>query len=210
MIEPRTHRAPRGRFVEGLASLGSLAGAGLLILVALAVGSLIPASDENIEHRQRPYAVQGGVGDTRSTDKLDIRVAGVRGAGKIKDDDRTHDTGGVWIIVKVRVATRTEAGLIPYAAARDRHGRIYELSSRIEQSLNGRMLQPGIPLTGELVFEVPKDAATDLTVLFADNSLDRRMDRQVEIALPTVDKATVDRWLADAATTLIDTEVSTA
>lgn len=208
MSEPGSHRAPRGRFAEGLASIGSLTGAGLLILVALAVGSLIPGSDEDVDHQERPFAVRGAVGDTRSTRDLDVRVTGVRGAGKIKDDERTHDTGGVWIIVKLRVATRTEAGLIPYAAVRDGKGRTFRLSSRIEQSLDGRTLQPGIPLTGELVFEVPRDAASDLTVLFADSSLDRRMDLQVEIALPKVDRATVDRWAAAAPTTVIDTEVT--
>jgi hypothetical protein len=205
---PGTHRAPRGRFAEGLVSLGSLVGAGLLILVALAVASLIPRSDADVEHQQRPFAVRGGVGDTRSTRALDIRVLGVRGAGKITDGDRTHDTGGVWVIVKVRVATRTEAGLIPYAAVRDDRGRTFWHSARIEQPLDGRFIQPGIPLTGELVFEVPKDAATHLTALFADNSLDQRMDRQVEIALPTVDRATVDGWAATPPTALMETEVS--
>jgi hypothetical protein len=208
MTEIGSHRAPRGRIAESLASTGALVGAGALILAALAVGSLIPGSDENIEHRERPFVAAGQVGDQRSTREIDITVTEVRGVGKIKGDKRIHDTAGIWVIVKVRVTARAEAGIIGYAAVRDSDGRTFELSARIEQPLEGRTLQPGIPVTGELVFEMPRDAATDLTVLFADRAFDRRMDVQVEIDLPEVDRAQVDRWAAAGPTTVAETEVA--
>jgi hypothetical protein len=57
---------------------------------------------------------------------------------------------------------------IGYAAVRDSQGRTWEASNRFEQPLvrqfGGHQLQPGIPVEAEIAFEVPPQAATDLTL----------------------------------------------
>jgi hypothetical protein len=117
-----------------------------------------------------------------------------------------HDTSGVWIIVKVKVVARGEPMGVSYAAVRDGKGNTYRASERINQPLavGSRVLQPGIPVTGEIAFEVPVGVATDLSVRLADNPDDLRMDAVAEVRLP-IDSDSVRKWKADTSGTTLAT-----
>lgn len=190
----RSHRAPPGP----LAKAGNGARVTALLIAALAVGAAIAnwrPLQQSADERERPYVRTGTVGQQVSARVFDATLLAVRGAGKVRAAGKVHDTGGVWIIVRVRVTATEEPTTVGYAALRDRRDRVYTATQRVSQEMHGgRTLQPAIPVDGELLFELPRDAATDLTLLLAGASLDLRMDAVAEIALPHADAAAVDRW----------------
>jgi hypothetical protein len=90
----------------------------------------------------------------------------------------------------------TEDTVIGYAALIDDRDREFLVSNRFTQLFadSARTLQPGIPVEGEIAFEVPRDVATSMRLRLASPLLDQRMDGMAEIRLPKVDTATVDGW----------------
>ncbi|MFY1690827.1 hypothetical protein [Plantactinospora sp. WMMB782] len=191
-----SHRAPPGP----VRRLGLRAGAGTLIVAALAVGGAIaswrPVNGGGAESRERPFVQAGRFGEPVSTRVFEATVLDVRGAGKVADGRTSYDTAGVWIILRVRLVIRDRATSIGYAALRDERDREFRATTRFSQSLvgAGRVLQPGIPVEGDLAFEVPRDAATRLSAHFAEQLIDTRMDDLAEVPLPSVDRARVDEW----------------
>jgi hypothetical protein len=179
-------------------------GAGLLIVAALALGSVIQAGTPDVGTAERPFSRTGAVGRPVDAVTFDATVLGVRGAAKIRQDRslggarREHDTGGVWIIVKIRLVARDQPIQVGWGGLKDGGGRTFDRTGRIDQPLvgGGRSLQPGIPVTGEVVFEVPRDAATDLTLQLTERPIDRRMSAMVEVRLP-ISRSAVDGWLAN-------------
>lgn len=194
-----SHRAPPGP----VGRIGVRAGAGILVLAALAVGGAIanwrPINSGGTEQRERPFVQVGQVGETVSGRLFDATVLDVRGAAKVTSGGATHDTGGVWIVIRLRLTVHTEATSIGYAALRDRRDREYRATTRFDQRLvdSSRQLQPGIPVEGDVAFELPRDAATEVVVQLAKRAVDRRMDDLLEVPLPPVDRATVDKWAAE-------------
>jgi hypothetical protein len=194
-VKVRSHRAPPDR----LARFGSRLGVGTLIIAALAMGGPLAALRPDNAVRERPYLRAGRVGELVPVRTFDAAVLSVRGAAKISQGGGRHDTGGVWILVRVRLVVRDETTTIRYAALRDQRGRSFVQSARIDQPLTdgARELQPGVPVEGEIAFEVPRDAVAQLSLRLARTDPDHRMDAMAEVPLLPVDSATVDRWLAD-------------
>lgn len=195
----RSHRAPPGPIQR----VSTRASVGTMLIAALAIGGLIaswrPLGGGGTDDRERPFVRAGQAGDTVSARVFDAKVVGVRGAGKVRLRGAAIDTGGVWILVRTRITATDEETTVGYAALRDARDRVFLASSRIEQEMTGgRTFQPGIPVEGEFVFEVPRDAATNLTLLLAKASIDRRMDAMAEIELSTYDSPTIDQWAASA------------
>ncbi|GIG86650.1 DUF4352 domain-containing protein [Plantactinospora endophytica] len=194
-----SHRAPPGPVQR----LGSRAGVGTLLVAALAVGGAIanwrPVNGGGSGERERPFVQVGQIGEPVSTRLFDAAVLEVRGTAKVVATGLPHDTAGVWLVLRIRLVARDEPTTIGYAALRDQRGREYRATTRFGQALvsAGRLLQPGVPVEAEVAFEVPRDAATRLSVRFAEQQIDRRMDEMAEIPLPPVDQATVDRWASD-------------
>jgi hypothetical protein len=168
----------------------------VLIAVTLALGGLLMAVKPDTETSQRPFVRHGQTGRAIDVRTFDATVLGVTGAAHIVQRDEVHDTNGVWIVVKIRAVARDKPVAIGYAALRDARNRTYVRTDRILQPLiGGRLLQPGIPVEGQVIFEVPRDAATHLTVLLAPAAIFLDMDALAEVPLP-VDKAKVDAWVA--------------
>jgi hypothetical protein len=172
-------------------------GAGALILAALAVGGVITSGTPDTDRRQRPFVRAGAMGQAVNARSFDVTVLGVRGAAKVAEDGLEHDTSGVWVLVRVRLVARDEPVLVGYAAVRDAGGHTYLASNRLDLKLvmGGHDLQPGVPVTGEIAFEVPRDAAPSLSLRLASPLLDQRMDAVAEIPLG-IDNTMVDKWLA--------------
>ncbi|GAB3972402.1 hypothetical protein V1634_07505 [Plantactinospora veratri] len=196
-----SHRAPPGP----VRRMGLRAGAGTLIVAALAVGGAIanwrPVNGGGAEARERPFVQPGRFGETVSTRVFDATVLDVRGAARVASGGEAYDTAGIWIVLRVRLTTRDEATSVGYAALRDQRDRTFRATTRFTQSLvgAGRVLQPGIPVEGDLAFEVPRDAATRLTAYFGQQQVDIRMDDLAEVPLPTLDRARIDEWASASA-----------
>ena len=198
MTEVRRHRAPRGPVGQALAGLGSRLGIGALLIAAIAVGGLVKSATPDADTRERPFVRTGRLGETVDARTFEVRVLDVRGAKEIVRSGRTRTTGGVWVLVKVQAVARGEPTTIGYAALRDGRGRLFHATERITQPLaRSRTLQPGIPVEGEIVFEVPVEAATDLSIRLAWTSIDQRMEAMAEVPLD-IDAAMVAAWRAQA------------
>jgi hypothetical protein len=181
-------------------------GAAALVIVALAIGTAMRAFQPSIQSEQGAYVRTAAIGHAIDARSFDATVLGVRGTAVIVQKGLKHDTSGVWIIVKVKVVARGEPMGVAYAAVRDGKGNTYRASERIDQPLAtaSRTLQPGIPVTGEIAFEVPVGVATDLSVRLAKNPYDQRMDAVAEVHLP-IDSDSVRKWKADTSGTTLAT-----
>jgi hypothetical protein len=178
-------------------------GGAVLVLAALAVGGLVNSRTPDTDHRERPFVATGAVGRSVDARAFDVTVQGVRGTMKLGRGANWHDTGGVWVLVRVRLVARVEPVLVGYAAVRDSAGRTYRATSRIEQPLDGRTLQPGVAVSAEVAFEVPPAVAPTLALRLAGPLLDQRMDAMAEVPLG-ITAAMVDGWLKDEKITRLD------
>jgi hypothetical protein len=205
--EVRSHRAPPGP----LQRTGSRASVGTLLITALAVGGVLAnwrqVDGARGKQRERPYVIAGSVGEPVSARAFDATVVSVRGGKLLGFRGKGYETGGVWILVRLRVTATEEKTQIGYAAVLDERDRTYLATGRMTQPFadSGRTFQPGVPIEGEIAFEVPRDAATTLRVRLASPITDRRMDAIAEIALPKVDAAAVDKWATDETPVILAT-----
>lgn len=171
-------------------------GAAALVILALAVGGLITRHIPDADEQQRPFIRTAAVGSLIGLRTFDATVLSVRGAAVITDSDQTHDTSGIWILVKIRLVSVHKSATVGYAALLDAQGHTYTASTRIEQFLvsGGWDLQPGVPVVGEVAFEVPVAVASHLSIRLA-GAQDVRLDGMAEVPLP-IGADEVRRWKA--------------
>jgi hypothetical protein len=177
-------------------SLPGRFGVGVLVLAALAVGGVINSRAPDTDHRERPFVATGRVGSPVNVRTFEATVLGVRGTTKLARSGKWHTTGGIWVLVRLRLVARSEPTQVGYAAVRDAKDRTYLATTRIEQPLQSRSLQPGIPVEGEIAFEVPPAAAPTLSVRLAEPLVDTRMEAMAEVPLD-ITRSKVDQWRTD-------------
>lgn len=182
----------------------------VVLLGTISVGMGLKTYADDVDAAQRPFVVEANAGQLARGRTFFATALEVRGAGVIRDSGLEHPTNGVWIIVKVRVAARDEPVNVGYAAVRDSAGRVYLASNRIDQPLvRGRIVQPNLPVVGEIAFEVPREAAGSLWVELAEKSMDQRMDSLLRLRLDPLSPDVVDGWADDPQpTTLMATELA--
>lgn len=170
-----------------------------VLVVVLVVGGAISDQQLTTDERFREFVVTGEPGQPISTTTFTVVVLQARAAAVLTDDTgRPYTTGGVWLLVRVRAYGIDEPADIGYAAVRDSRGRTWLATGRLEQPLagGGYRLQAGIPVESEIAFEVPRPAATDLTIRLAGASFDLRLETVAEVRLP-VEEAAVTAALAE-------------
>ncbi len=186
----RGHRAP-----SRAARIGRILGAIVLVLATLAIGQLIAAHTPDATAQERPFVRTGAIGSVIDARTFDVKVLGVRGGALLTDGTSTYDTSGVWVIVDVQLTALGNPAMLGYAALLDGDARTYRATERFDQPLlTGRELQPGLPVTGEIAFEVPVSVTGDLTIQLSpatDGVL--ATDAVAQIRLP-IDRASVDQW----------------
>jgi hypothetical protein len=188
----------RGRH-RGLAASGrNRLTAAILLLAALALGTTAIQLTPDFEDRVRPFVRTGKVGEAVDVREFSVTVLGIRGGTRLKNastlSETIYQTDGVWLLVKVRVRAFKGSTNFRGAALASADGRVYDASMRPSTTSNvqGRTLQPGIPVEGEIVFEVPKDVARDVTLQIAIE-VGARLDAQAEVRMKT-DASTVRSW----------------
>lgn len=189
----RSHRDPRpgGR-------IGHRVGVAVLLALALAAGALLTRYTPDADATQRPFVHTGHMGQTVTLTDFSVRVVSVRGAAVLTQSGAKHDTSGVWILVTVRLVALHEPIGVGYMALRDGQGRTYRASERLDQILiGGWSLEPGVPVTGEVAFEVPVAVAGNLSIRIAKPSLgDLSMDAVAEVPL-SISDSQARAWKAD-------------
>lgn len=162
----------------------SVAAGGALALVALAF--VVARSEPQEEFGFAPFAVrvaQGEVGDGRGLQGV---VDGAALADVVRLDDWTGETTGVWLVVQVRMAT-TENPSLAYATLHVGDRRWAASNRPGSDGMQSATLDPGLPIEGSFVFELPAElldepAARHATIRLADDG-DTRLITVVEAEL---------------------------
>ncbi|GIH10170.1 hypothetical protein Rhe02_82370 [Rhizocola hellebori] len=185
--QPRRRTASRPPMSTGQ-RVTAVAGAVAMAAAAVAIGAGVRWLGPDPASSQRPFAQAGAPGESLDVRTFTITVQAARAASSLQAGGAAQATQGVWVIVRVRLAANHEPTQVGYAAVRDRAGRTYLASDRVRQPLidGSRPFQPGIPIEGEVIFEVPKDALDSLTALFAAHPDRLALDAMAEVVLPNL------------------------
>ena len=128
--------------------------AALLVLASL-LFTLAPSDEQNQAPVEIPVSIgQTGLGRNIETTVHDVRLADVVTADGYRT--WTGTTPGVWVVVNATVANVVNPTSLGAWLSVD--GLTYEASTRPDfDSLEGVVLSPGIPTTGFVLFEIPRD-----------------------------------------------------
>jgi hypothetical protein len=170
----------------------------LLIVATVAAGDAIIKHTPGSEEVTRPFVYSGPVGQEVDGLSITATVHSVRGAKSIADrDGDVVTTDGVFVVVKLTLTAKVETiNLITPRLISN--GKTYDSSERMRQPLDPISLQPGVPVQGEMAFELPNAAAPGSRLRFSpeDHVLIGGNETITEINLG-IDEATVARWLAE-------------
>lgn len=178
-------------------------------VAVVAVGGAVTGTELTPEEKFRPFVITGSMGEWFSSRTFDLKVVAVRTSATIQPDLGAElDTAGVWVLVRVQVMARTEPVWLDHAEVHDSAGRSWSATKRTGQPLVdfSRRLDPRIPMEGEIAFEVPRDAAADLTLeLGAETTglFALQMATLAEVRLE-IDESTVASGLARSEPALIE------
>jgi len=172
------------------------------VLVTLLLGQALLRTAPSADDDSATFLVGGRSFRPVVVGGLAVTVLGIRGASLVRrPDGQILDTGGVWVIVDVELTATQQTTAVRYLALADRDGNTYRVSQRWHQAITEGVpdLQPGLPVDGEVAFEVPRDAATQLSLRAGEHwsvAVGLRSRAVTDIALP-VERSEVDRWVAD-------------
>jgi hypothetical protein len=173
-----------------------------VVLATLLLGQVVLRTVPTASDVTAPFLVSGRLFRPVVVGGIVVTVQGIRGAAAVvRPDGRPIDTTGVWVILDLELVALEHTTTVRYLALADRDGHTYRASQRFQQGIaEGRpALQPGLPVDGEVAFEVPRAAATQLSLRAAEN-FDQTYgptSRAVsDIAIP-VAASEVDQWAAD-------------
>lgn len=173
------------RLINGAILLGFLVASGLV---------------EHSAQRVRPEAgmpVRGVVGKPVSGRDLTATVQQAVTTPQLLAAGKTVTTTGRWLVITAQ-ATAPLDNSTPLNGARLMiNGAEYSPTERADGTLAGASLETAIPITGQLIFEIPADAlaAARSTQLELSYQADNRLDSILQIPLPPADlrhRASVD------------------
>ena len=157
------------------------AGAGVLILAALAAGRVVTSAYESDDSLSDPYLVAGSLGRPVSLRYADVTATAVEGSTLVSPNSGMK-TSGVWLVVQLKIVTKGEPQEVRFAAIEDRRGRTF-LANGTRSQFSPGVSQPGVPRYATALVEVPRDAVEGARLRVALNSLDPRRDDMADIDL---------------------------
>ena len=175
-----------------------------LVQVVLAVvvlsGGLLVEHVEGQSLAVRPFVSTGVVGEPVAAGAGTVVVHRARAATELADGlGGLLTTSGVWVAVDLSLTGRDGPATLGALHLQDATGRQFAASRRV--SLNGLgRAQPGSPIRGEVLFEVPRDAVEQVT-LIASELLGPLLSGTARVPVPV---ELVQGPLVRAATTLGD------
>ncbi|QBI51933.1 DUF4352 domain-containing protein [Streptomonospora litoralis] len=171
----------------------------LLSLIVMAQ-SLVP--DDTLA--TEPIAYSGEIGEPVDAERFTVRVERVRIAETAVDEDGLGSSGpieakGVWLVATAEITSATAPLLHIDAALVMGDGYVYSANRWLSNDMaggTGTTLDPGIPVTGALAFEVPKKRLKDPTLqVSARQSIDGRLSARADVDLG-LSGSELDRRLA--------------
>ena len=157
----------------------ALLGVGALAVAAVAVG-FAPETEDIV----RPFPVRGVQGERVEARTLGAEVEGIGAAEEVTVEygfaPPALPTEGFWLVVEATVTTWKERQSLTYASVRAGDATYRTFSSLPAPALVGYSFDPGVPVTGQLLFELPDEAldtavAEGIEVSFAAG-IDPRLD----------------------------------
>ncbi len=175
---------------------------GALALLALAF--LAARTEPSDDVTFAPFVVRVEAGQLGEGRGLQAAVDDAVLADEATLDDWTGETSGVWLVVATRMAS-TENGSLGYATLAVGERRWVASTRPGLAAMTSAYLEPGLPMAGSFLFELPGDivddpAARDAVVRLAGES-DSRLRTVVEVGVdltalarePAVDVAPTER-----------------
>jgi len=165
----------------------ALAVAGVLVVGA----ALVSWSAPSPEQVQGPMAVTARVGEPATGRTLRVTVERIRLARAVRGGDWEGSTPGVWLVVRVRAEARLQAtSLTGTVTVGDRS---WTASERPPTSIGAELLDAGLPMEGDLLFELPRSALGGDAELEIATSSSIRLDSAVRVRLDLSRLAVQDR-----------------
>lgn len=163
---------------------------GVGLVVVLAIAWFVTQTTPTEEEWQAPIVVPGDLGETLTGRNIEAVVSEVRIAESVTASNGwAGPTSGVWVVVDTSVSSVVDDfGVSLGTAELVIDGITYSASERPDDGTIARApLTTAIPLTGPLMFEIPRDlveseAATSATIQLAVNS-DPRADSLLAITV---------------------------
>ena len=157
------------------------AGAGVLIIAALAAGRAVTTAFDDDTGLDEPYLVSGSLGRPVGLRYADVTATGVDGSTAVSPN-LGMTTTGVWLVVPLKIVTKGEPGQVRYAAVQDTRGRVF-LANGTRSQYSPGLAQPGVPRYASVLVELPADAVAGAHLRVALDSLDQRRDSMADIDL---------------------------
>jgi hypothetical protein len=191
MTQPRR----RGWFVRVLSWPVSL----VIIIAGVAAGDQILRHTPGSEEVSRPFVHSGRIGEAVDGRTFTVTVGDVRGARSIEESDGDRLTSdGLFVLVTVTITAKSDTTSLSHLAVA--HGDVvFWATERVRQRMAEYEFQPGIPVKGEIAFEVPRAVATGLVLRLSSDQVlkgENRNQTVAEIPLP-VDQGRLTGWLAE-------------
>ena len=152
-----------------------------VLAFVLAVGAIVLMSrtTPGFVALTAPFVSRGEQGEWVNTRTFGVRVEKPHLVRTLRQqrfgrvEERT--TSGVWVIVKVEGVAIRQPGMIGAFALETRDGKRYQHTERVrlpsQVGLLGRELQPEMPVPALLVFEVPENKISDLTLIAGEREI---------------------------------------
>lgn len=171
----------------------------LMIVVAGAVLLFLQSTTPPYAMLTGPIRTNGAQGETVASRTFGVRIDKAVQAKALAyhrfGRDIERETSGVWLVVAVEVQAPHETMPVRAATIRGASGRLYRQSRRAgsaPQLLSGKTVQPGLPTTGLLMFELP-EAETSRMSLVLSGQYSPQLQDEVEIVLDPARIAVRDR-----------------
>lgn len=178
--------------------------AAALLIVACAALWGMQSTTPNYTRLLAPIESRGDAGSFVRGRTIAVRVDGLdiarRLQGKCIGETKVFDTGGVWVIVHATAMSVQRPETLSAAAIESSAGERYLMSDRTGlcgDPLSSTTLQPDVPVSGELIFELPAEALTGADLLAAAAPFGLApLDSQLRIRLG-LDAATAAQRVAE-------------
>ncbi|TSD90682.1 DUF4352 domain-containing protein [Mycobacterium sp. KBS0706] len=150
--------------IRRLAQLAAMVVAAMLLIA-------MQRSTPSYDTLTGPIPVSGVSGETVTARSFTVRVDRVEFARRLQFGspgfEKQRDTGGVWAIVTATLAARDATVTVAGAEWEGPTGTRYSTSDRLSGAralFPGQTLQPGTPVRGRFVFEIPADQMQGATL----------------------------------------------
>ncbi|MBE7323135.1 hypothetical protein IEQ44_00530 [Nocardioides sp. Y6] len=167
---------------------------GTLVVLALALGQWLDTQLPQAPDANRPYEVEGQVGERVDLRSGHLEVTSVNGATVVDLQSSLRRSPGVFTVVELTWTPLGESSSLEYAALRDNRGRELPFGSLYGRNvLDCRGTVTGVPVRCLAVVEADPDTLAGASLALATAPDDLRWDSMAVVDLG-IDDADVDRW----------------